>query len=55
MYPDFTFRFSYDKINQKYFLEEENMKLEMSRESDTSVEEWAQRLQNIIDKKQKGN
>lgn len=34
---------------------EENMKLEMSRESDTSVEEWAQRLQNIIDKKQKGN
>lgn len=28
MYPDFTFRFSYDKINQKYFLEEENMKLE---------------------------
>ncbi len=34
---------------------EENMKLEMSRESDASVEEWAQRLQNIIDKKQKGN
>lgn len=34
---------------------EENLRLEMSRNSDASVEEWAQRLQNIIDKKQKGN
>ena len=34
---------------------EENLKLEMSRNSDASVEDWARGLQNIIDKKQKGN
>ncbi len=34
---------------------EENLKLEMSRNSDASVEDWARELQNIIDKKQKGN
>ena len=34
---------------------EENLKLEMSRNSESSVEDWARGLQNIIDKKQKGN
>ncbi len=34
---------------------EENLKLKMSRETDASVEDWAKSLQNMIDKKQKGN
>lgn len=34
---------------------EEKLRLQMSREKDTSVEDWARGLQNIIDKKQKGN
>ncbi|MBQ6847393.1 MAG: DNA primase [Clostridia bacterium] len=33
----------------------EKQRLEMSRNTDASVEEWAKGLQNIIDKKQKGN
>ena len=34
---------------------EENLKLNMSSNSEASVEDWAQGLKNIIDKKQKGN
>ena len=34
---------------------EENLKIKMSRETDASVEDWARGLQNMIDKKQKGN
>ncbi len=34
---------------------EENLKLNMSANSDTTVEDWAAGLKNIIDKKQKGN
>ena len=34
---------------------EENLKLNMSSDSKASVEDWAQGLKNIIDKKQKGN
>ncbi len=34
---------------------EEKQRLEMSQNNDASVEEWARGLQNIIDKKQKGN
>ncbi len=34
---------------------EENLKIEMSRNSEASVEDWARGLQNMIDKKQKGN
>lgn len=34
---------------------EENLKLNMSSDSEASVEDWAQGLKNIIDKKQKGN
>ncbi len=34
---------------------EENLKLKMSQEKDVSVEDWARGLQNIIDRKQKGN
>lgn len=33
---------------------EENLKIKMSRETDASVEDWARGLQNMIDKKQKG-
>ncbi len=34
---------------------EEKLKLEMSQKSDTSVEDWARDLKNMIDNKQKGN
>lgn len=34
---------------------EERMKLEMSENGEASVEDWAENLKNLIDKKQKGN
>ncbi len=34
---------------------EENIKLEMAQSKDDSLEDWAMKLQNMIDKKQKGN
>ena len=34
---------------------DENMRLQMTENKDTSVEDWATNLKNIIDKKQKGN